>query len=221
MRMWAEQWPGPECRCGGLLGKQRDPFDWGGWWSRPQERRSWATRAGVEATGWGPEPEMTVGTAEGMNRGVVGGGRHPDEGGREAWPLFTAAPPQKGRWGLRSDRSRNKSKSVLCWWSYVESNDLCYFCFSLETKEQTNKIRFHPPSGSILMSLYLCDMVSSSPSPFASGKRSLRSWLHKAFIFRSAVAADTSPQSRRLHRLSTLSGRVYHHSDSLASIFES
>lgn len=97
----------------------------------------------------------------------------------------------------------------------------CYFCFSLETKEQTNKIQFHPPSGSILMSLYLCDMVSSSRAQSASGKQSLRSWLHKAFIFRSAVAADTSPQSRKLHRLSELSGRVYHHSDSLASISES
>ena len=159
---------------------------------RGEQRRGW------EPPGWGRERGDTEG---------------------EARLLFTAAPPQKGRWGLRRDRSRNKPKSLLCWWSYGEFNDLCYFCFSLETKEQTNKIRFHPPSGSILMSLYLCDMVSLSP--FASGKGSQCGWRHTACIFRSVVAADNSPQFRQSHRLSVLSGRVYHSAGSLVSIFES
>ena len=153
--------------------------------------RELATRAGDRVKAWTwDDGGRAEGWTEGRVRATRGeGGR--EQGGREAWLLFTTAPPQKGRWRLRRDRSRNKSKSLLCWWSYVESNDLCYFCFSLETKEQTNKIRFHPPSGSILMSLYLCDMVSLSP--FASGKGSWCSWHHTACIFKVSGSCWQQP----------------------------
>ena len=219
MCVWAEQWWDWNAAVEDYLGSNGiHLIEEGG---KQAPCRELATE---QVTGWRPEPEMMVeeqrgeqrGGWEPPGRGREGAGR---QGGREAWLLFTAAPPQKGRWRLRRDRSRNKSKSLLCWWSYVESNDLCYFCFSLETKEQTNKIWFHPLSGSILMSLYLCDMVSLSP--FASGKGSWCSWHHTACIFRSVVAADNSPQIHQPHRLSTLSGRVYHSVGSPVSILES
>lgn len=52
----------------------------------------------------GEDKQRRGGNATGVKR----------EGGRQTWQIFIAASTQKGKSGLQSDRSRNKSKSLLC-----------------------------------------------------------------------------------------------------------
>ena len=145
-----------------------------------------------QVTGWRPEPEMTV---EGQ-RGEQWGGWEPprarEGGSREAGRLDCFSPlplPRKGDEGSEeTDPEINPRVSSA---DGHMLSPMTFVTFSLETKEQTNKIRFHPPSGSILMSLYLCDMVSLSP--FASGKGSWCSWHHTACIFKVSGSCWQQP----------------------------